>query len=295
MKYLCKTLTVLMVIGLSLSACKKETLKDEPGDNNTEKPTAPAPAPPTNKYDNVVETTKPVNKGISVDVNDNIGGYLYALPSLYDSTTKKYPLLLFIHGIGELGNGTTQLNNAAAVGVPSVIKWGQFPANFNVGGKNYSFIVITPQFKKWPSPKDVNDMIDYAIKKYRIDTTRMYVSGLSMGGGATWDYAAEYGKRIAAIVPICGASGPNDTKAKKIAQAGLAVWAFHNKDDGTVPYTNSEGYVTKINAQNPPIKAKLTLWPTGGHDAWTKSTSPSYKEDGKNIYEWMLQYSRSAK
>ena len=37
-------------------------------------------------------------------------------------------------------------------------------------------------------------------------------------------------------------------------------------------------------------KAKLTLWPTGGHDAWTKATSPSYKENGMNMYEWMLQY-----
>ncbi len=57
-------------------------------------------------------------------------------------------------------------------------------------------------------------MIDFAIKKYRIDTTRIYVSGLSMGGGVTWEYAAAYASRVAAIVPICGASTPNDTKAK---------------------------------------------------------------------------------
>lgn len=286
MKSLRQTLTFLLLVGLSLSACKKEGgPKDEtgniPGDNN-----------PAN---NVVETKPAIQKGISVNVNTNIGGYMQALPFRYDSTTKKYPLLVFLHGIGELGNGTTQLSNAAAVGTPAVIKYNQFPPNFSVNGKNYSFIVITPQFKAWPSSKDVNDMITYAIKQYRIDTTRMYVSGLSMGGGVTWDYAVDYGKRIAAIAPICGASGPSDAKAQKIAQAGLAVWAFHNKDDGTVTYKNSEGFVTKINAFNANPQARLTLWETGGHDAWTKATNPSYKENNMNMYEWMLQYSRVTK
>lgn len=291
MKNLCQTLTILSIVFLSITACKKEVATNEvvPPVNN------PVPGGGGNPANDIVETKTTVNVGVSTNVNANIGGFLKAMPARYDSTTKRYPLLLFIHGIGELGNGTSQLSNAAAVGTPSVIKWGHFPPNFNVGGKNYSFIVISPQFKAWPSAKDVNDMIDYAVKNFRVDTTRIYVSGLSMGGGATWDYAVSYGKRIAAIVPICGASGPNDSKAKKIAQSGLAVWAFHNKDDGTVTYTNSEGFVNKINSFSPAIKAKLTLWPTGGHDAWTKATMPNYKENNMNMYEWMLQYSRSGK
>jgi predicted peptidase len=290
MKHLCKNLTVVLLLCFSITACKKEVATKEPGNDP---PTTPGA--PNNPANNVVETKPAIQKGISVNVNANIGGFMQALPARYDSTTKRYPLLVFIHGIGELGNGTSQLSNAAAVGTPAVIKYGQLPPSFNVGGKNYSLIVLTPQFKQWPSPKDVNDMIDYAVKNYRIDTTRIYVSGLSMGGGVTWEYGAAYAKRIAAIAPICGASGPNDTRAKNIAQNGLAVWAFHNKDDGTVTYTNSEGYVNKINANNPAIKARLSLWPTGGHDAWSKATNPSYKENGMNMYEWMLQYSRSAK
>lgn len=291
MKHLCKNLTVVLLLCISITACKKEVVEKEPGNPAT----PPTPGAPSNPANNVVESKPAIQKGVSVNVNGNIGGFMQALPARYDSTTKKYPLLVFIHGIGELGNGTSQLSNAAAVGTPAVIKYGQLPPNFNVGGKNYSFIVLTPQFKAWPSAKDVNDMIDYAVKTYRIDTTRIYVSGLSMGGGVTWEYAVAYGKRIAAIAPICGASGPNDSKAQKIAQSGLAVWAFHNKDDGTVTYTNSEGYVNKINANNPAIKAKLTLWATGGHDSWSKATNPSYKENGMNMYEWMLQYSRTAK
>lgn len=284
MKNLCKTLPALLMLCLSITACKKEVASHDPGSD-----------PGGNPANDIVETKPAIQKGVSVNVNGNIGGYMEALPARYDSTTKNYPLLVFIHGVGELGDGTSQLSNVANVGTPSVIKNGKLPPNFSVNGKNYSFIVISPQFKAWPSAKDVNDMIDYAIKKYRIDTSRMYVSGLSMGGGVTWDYAVAYGKRIAAVVPICGASGPSDSKAQKIAQAGLAVWAFHNKDDGTVSYHNSEDYVNKINANNPPIKARLTLWATGGHDAWSKATNPTYKEDNRNMYEWMLQYSRQSK
>ena len=287
MKNLCKTLTALLLVCLSITACKKDmtTNTNEPGND---------PGPGGNPSNDIVETKPPVQKGISINVNANTGGYMEALPARYDSTTKKYPLLIFIHGVGELGNGTTQLEKADNVGTPAYIKQGKFPANFVVNGKNYSFIVISPQFKAWPSPKDVNDLIDHVIGKYRIDTSRMYVSGLSMGGGATWEYAVAYGKRVAAVAPLCGASGPNDSKAQKIVQAGLAVWAFHNKDDGTVTYKNSEGYVTKINSFNPSIKARLTLWPTGGHDAWSKATNPTYKENNMNVYEWMLQYSRPA-
>lgn len=289
MKNAIKYLLVLLVPVVATTACKKDTsdAEDTPGGG---KP------PVANAYNNVVETKSPIQKGITVNVNSNIGGYHQALPYLYDSTTKRYPLLVFIHGVGELGNGASQLPNAGNIGVARLIKDKKFPANFKVNNKNYSFIVISPQIKVWDYKtvaKDVNDMISYAISKYRIDTTRMYVSGLSMGGGYTWDYAGAYASRIAAIVPVCGASGPNDTRAKNMANAKLAVWAFHNDDDPTVPSSNSKGYVSKINALNPAIPAKLTLWPTGGHDAWTKALNPTYKENNMNIYEWMLQYSRS--
>lgn len=271
-------LTIVSPLVLA-TACKKG------GDADTET---------SNPYNNVVETKPPVQKGVTVFVNNNIAGYQEAKPALYDSSSKRYPLLVFIHGIGELGNGASDLPNAANVGVPGLIKSKKFPANFVSGGKNYSFLVISPQFKAWPSPQDVGAMVNYAVSKYRVDTTRIYVSGLSMGGGATWDYAAVYASRIAAIVPICGASGPSDDKAKIIAKLGLAVWAFHNEDDYTVSVDNSKGWVSKINGFGPSIPAKLTLWPTGGHDAWTKATNPTYKENGMNMYEWMLQYTRTS-
>lgn len=268
------TQIVILILSVFVS-CKKET-------NSSDNPA-----------NNIVETKAPVQTARTITVNANIGGYQEALPALYDSTTKRYPLLIFIHGVGELGNGSSDLWMAANIGAPGLIKNGKFPPNFAVNGKNYSFIVISPQFKTWPSVSDVNDIINYAITKYRIDTARIYISGLSMGGGITWDYAAIYNTRIAAIAPICGASGPTNEKAQKIALGGIAVWAFHNQDDPIVTPNNSTGYVNKINSYNPPMAARITLWPTGGHDAWTRATDPAYKENNLNMYEWMLQHIRS--
>ncbi|WP_276484525.1 hypothetical protein [Paraflavitalea pollutisoli] len=297
MKNAIKFLLILLVPIVTATSCKKDS--GTPIEETPEKPATgnpgTKPPPVENKYNNVVETKLPNQKALSENVNKNIGGFHAALPYLYDSTTKRYPLLVFVHGIGELGNGTTDLANAGNVGPAGMIKHKVWPPNFKVNNQNFSFIVITPQIKKWDystTANDINDMISYAIKKYRVDTTRMYVSGMSMGGGYTWDYGGKYGARIAAIVPICGASGPNDAKAKVMASTGLAVWAFHRSDDGTVPASNSTGYVNKINALNPPIKAKLTLWATGGHDAWSQALNVNTKENNMNMYEWMLQYKR---
>ena len=259
-----------------LGSCKKNT-----GNSESE-----------NAANNIIETAAPIQKPITFNVTNNIGGFQQALPALYDSTSKKYPLILFIHGTGELGNGSSDLWMAANVGTPSLIKNKRFPPNFTSNGKNFSFIVLSPQFKVWPTPGDVNAMINYAITKYRVDTSRIYVSGLSMGGGVTWEYASDYTTRVAAIAPICGASGPTNEKAQKIAQGGIAVWAFHNQDDTVVPPSNSVGYVNKINSYNPSKPALITVWPSGGHDAWSKATDPTYKENGMNMYEWLLQYSR---
>jgi predicted peptidase len=246
------------------------------------------------QHNDIPETKNPVETTVTTAVNGNVGGFCQTLPARYDSTTKTYPLLISLHGIGELGNGAGDLSKLINTCIPARIKSGKFPASFTVNGQAWSFIIIAPQFKNWPSPEDVNTVINYSIAHYRVDTNRIYVTGLSMGGGATWDYAGKYASRIAAIVPIAGASGPDNTKARLMANTHLAVWAFHNKDDGTVTVQNSIGYINKINGFNPDPPAKLTLWETGGHNSWDKATDPAYKENNMNMYEWMLQYSRPA-
>jgi predicted peptidase len=260
-----------------LNSCKKEAATPVGG----------------NEADNVPETKPAIQTAVSADITANIGGFYKALPARYDSTTKKYPLLVFLHGVAETGNGTTDLYKVLANSVPKLLSQKTFPPQFTVNGANYSFIVINPQFKEWPQPGDVNAIINYAIKNLRVDTTRIYVSGLSMGAGATWDYAIAYPNRIAAIVPISGASWPSNIQCGNMAKANLPVWAFHNNNDSTVAVTATNTIVDYINSFNPSIPAKKTIWATGGHNELSKATNPTTKEcDGKNMYEWMLQYSR---
>jgi predicted peptidase len=114
-----------------------------------------------------------------------------------------------------------------------------------------------------------------------------------MGGGTAWEYAAEAGNRLAAFVPICGALPPDSLIAKQIAATDTHIWAFHNTDDNVVSVSYTTRYVNYIKFYNPDFPVKMTIWPTGGHDAWSRSTDPSYQEDGKNIYEWMLQFVRN--
>lgn len=246
----------------------------------------------SSRVDNVVETALPVHSPVTAWVNDNCAGYYKAIPARYDSSDKKYPMILFLHGIGELG---TDLSKMLRAGLPRLINRKLFPPDFEVNGEHFSFIVISPQFKKWPTNLEVKGVIDYAVKKFRIDTSRIYVTGLSMGGGVTWEFDAEYGASIAATAPICGGSWPDTKRAEKIASFNLPVWAFHNVDDGVVPVSYTIDYVNKINGFGPAVKAKYTTWSTGGHDSWTKAYDPATKEGGKNMYEWMLQYKRATK
>ena len=225
----------------------------------------------------------------------NSGGYYEYLPSTYNSDANSYPLIVFVHGLGELGNGTSTdlpklLNCWYAL--PRLINDGGFPKSFNVGGQQQGFIVISPQFKAWPSASDVNDVINYAVNNYRVNQNRIYVTGLSMGGGATWDFASAYPTRAAAIVPVCGASWPDAGKAKLIASAKLPVWATHNDFDGTVPSSYTKDWITNIT--NDGGIGKKTIWPVNSHDAWTKTYDPTFKENNLNVYDWMLQYSKNA-
>ncbi|MBC8034094.1 MAG: T9SS type A sorting domain-containing protein [Chitinophagaceae bacterium] len=239
----------------------------------------------------------------NVTVNANCKGFYEYLPLGYNTGVAKYPLILFIHGLGELGNGTTDLPRVLANDLPKLIRNNRFPTTFTVNSTTYSFLVISPQFTSWPTPLDVDNVIEYAKRNYRVDTNRIYVTGLSMGGGATWEYVGSninYAKKIAAIVPVCGASWPERSRCGNIATANLPVWATHNSGDGTVPLYYTNDYVSQINSAYTLLKgisagalARKTIFISNSHDAWSQTYNPNFKENGVNVFEWMLQHSRN--
>jgi len=237
---------------------------------------------------------------ISMIANSN--GYYEYLPTGYSTPGNQatYPLLIFLHGLGELGNGSAaQLPRVLFNGPPKIINQGNFPSSFTVNGQTFSFIVISPQFIDWPTPNDINNIINYVSQNYRVNINRIYLTGLSMGGGATWEYAGDnsvYANRLAALLPVCGASWPESSRAFTMAAANLPVWATHNNGDQTVPVSYTNDYITHY--QNAPVTSsiapKKTIFNVNGHDAWTTTYNPSWRENGTlNVYEWLLTHQRT--
>lgn len=268
-----------------LASCKKDIVADESLNGEVTSSNATA----TN---DVLETALPVHTPRQIAINSNVSGYYETLPARYSLTTKRYPLIVFIHGIGELGTGLSRLN---CCGLPYHIKGGTFPAKFLVGGKYYSFIVISPQFRVRPSAANVQSVIDYAKNKYRVDPARIYVGGMSMGGGSTWDWSVVYGQNAAAIVPVCAGTKPTTTLAANVATKNLPIWSLNSSSDAAVPIQWGKDWINWIDARNTTYapKTKLTIWSGITHNGtWGKAFNPVTKVDGYNIYEWMLLYTR---
>lgn len=247
-----------------------------------------------------------LSKRSNVIINDNCHGFLEYLPYGYNTnTTQKYPLMIYLNGIGSTGDGSdAQLENEFSGGnyPHEQQRAGTWPDAFTVNGQTYQLLIITPQFiapmgSRFPTPDEVNDVINYAIQHYRIDTTRIYLMGQSQGGGTVWEYAAHssaYANRIAAIVPFSGVSFPFQEKANIIKNAHIAVWAFHNLRDNLVPVSFTIDYVNMINSfPTPAIPAKKTIFDADGHLSWFGALSPSYTEDGLNVYQFLLQYKKT--
>ncbi|RYG54194.1 MAG: hypothetical protein EOO01_02230 [Chitinophagaceae bacterium] len=267
------------------SSCKKDIVADESLTGEVVSSDATA-------ANDVLETAAPVHTPRQIAINSNVSGYYETLPARYSLTTKKYPLIVFIHGIGELGTGLSRLN---CCGLPYHINKKTFPAKFLVGGKYYSYIVVTPQFRVRPSAAQIQSVVDYAKGKYRVDAARVYVGGLSMGGGSTWDWSVVYGQNAAAIVPVCAGTKPTTTLAAGVAGKNLPIWSLNSSSDAAVPIQWGKDWISWIDARNTNYasKTKLTIWSGLSHNAtWGKAWNPTTKVDGYNTYEWMLLYTR---
>jgi predicted peptidase len=256
---------------------------------------ADSPSAPPEKV--IVETEPAVIKPVTVNIYNNCKGYVEALPALYDSSTKKYPLLIYFHGAGQIGNGSSELTKLQVAGISKLLVAKTFPPNFVVNHENFSFIVLLPQFTSEPKNDAIKAFVDYAKAHYRYDPSRVYLAGYSMGARVLTEFASTYPGEQTAIVPMAGAVFYDlDKKAKNIADNKVAAWLFHNQQDQLISVNESINFVNAVNKFNPSIPAKITIFPTTtapqGHDAWTIPTDPGYRENGKNIYEWMLSYKK---
>ena len=224
------------------------------------------------------------------------GYYLYT-PSSYSHDGPKFPLLIFLHGSGETGNSQTNatvLKKILVHGPPKLIEKGTWQPK-------YPMIVASLQCHEgWWDPGKVKSFTEFMMNNLQVDTTRIYLTGLSMGGFGTWDLLTMYGKKshITAAVPICGGGSMTNTR---VAQAALfPIWAFHGEDDKVVYPDFDKAMWKAINALNPVVPAKLTMYPATSHDSWTKTYDgtgmgtgdSAYDPFDTDIYTWMFQYQK---
>jgi hypothetical protein len=235
-------------------------------------------------------------KGLTAANGQHIGFYEFK-PYDYNSSTTKYPLIVFLHGVGERGNGTTELSRVLNNAIPKYCANGA-TMTFTYGGQSYSFLVLSPQlggqYGVWQDFY-AEEMIKYAKQNLRVDTNRIYLCGLSLGGGGTWKYATSSvtaAQQLAAIAPVCGTG--EGTVFSNIAQNKVAVWGFHAVDDYTVGSGNTNYAVNRINENNPQIIPKATYYPNGGHGIWDRAFDMGHGIHNPNVYEWMLSYRKNA-
>ena len=271
-----KKLSLVVLLGLMLSvACKKDLKLD----------------PKKEAANLIVETVAAPFVARSTPINAAVPGYWVALPTLYDSTSKYYPLLISLHGGGQIGNGTTDLPKVLLEGVPKLVSQGKFPPSFTVKGLNFSFVIVAPQFNSYSYTADINAVIEFAKKNYRIDANRVYMTGLSMGATEIWNFAVNYPKSVTAMSLMSGVPTATNSFAAKVAASGVPLWAFNNDHDEIFSVDTVKLLVSRINALKPAIPTILTVG-EGPHDSWSRATDPQYKENNMNIYEWMLQYKK---
>lgn len=166
-------------------------------------------------------------------------GYHEYLPQDYvEDGTSRFALVVFLHGVGERGNGESQLGTVLNTGVPRMI----------ADGRHFPALVLSPQSPTSTSNWEVarlDQLLDYALQFYPIDPDRVYVTGLSMGGGGTWRIAHTSPQKLAAIVPICGTRGSPPVSGSP-ALFGLPIWASHAWDDQVVPFANTPSILDGI-------------------------------------------------
>lgn len=222
---------------------------------------------------------------------ESVIGFLEYVPPDYHNNSDKYPVVVFLHGIGERGASTTD-PAALRESVQRVTAWGP-PAWVNKG-EQFPFILISPQLKNtygsWPTWY-VLEVIEYVKTYLRIDEKRIYLTGLSLGGGGAWWTAQDHPELFAALAPVCGGMN-TPSKACRIAAENLPVWAFHGDKDAVVSVSKSITMVDAINAclPAPQPEAKMTVYRGVAHDAWKYAYQPNHSLHEPNVYEWMLSF-----
>lgn len=217
--------------------------------------------------------------------------YRMLLPEHYDAS-KKYPLVIFLHGRGESGNDNQkQLVHGASLFLrqenrsrfPAIVVFPQNPAdcywsNVNMvvdekGNRNFYFVNGGEASR---SMKLLMALVENLFVQYKVRSEQVYVMGLSMGGMGTFELVNRMPNTFAAAIPICGGAHPAIAKQLKHTQ----WWVFHGGKDNVVLPQHSENMVKAMKKNGVPVK--FTLYPDANHNSW----DPAFKEP--DLLKWLF-------
>lgn len=201
------------------------------------------------------------------------GSYLAYLPTHYSEQPKQtWPLLLYLHSADARGQN---LQKVIQEGLPAILR----------AGTKLPFIVIAPLCSsdewwdsRW-SVENLNVLLDELFEKYSVDTSRVYLTGWSMGGAGAWRLSSDYPKRFAAVAPVCGKAQLKYVEHLR----NTPVWAFHGARDMIVPVSESQKMIDAL--KNIGGEARLTIYPDTDHETWQQTYSDP------QFYEWLLEHS----
>jgi len=200
------------------------------------------------------------------------GGLKYrtVFPEEYDPQ-QKYPLLIFLHGAGERGDNLDQV---------------QIHGPFKkVAEEKLPVIIVAPQTPRdeWWEAESLSALTDHLLETLPVDKSRVYLTGLSMGGQGTWLLAMQRPELFAAIAPICGRGKPSKAEVLR----DMPVWIFHGGQDNVVPLGEATSMANALYSVG--NDARLTIYPDAGHDSWTETYN------NPQFYEWLLSHTKKPK
>lgn len=200
---------------------------------------------------------------------------IVGLPEDYDKKPDaKWPLIIYLFGSGIRHGDLATLKNEGPL------------AYMNKG--HLPFIVAVPMCpdeERW-QPRKLAKLLDRLEKEYRIDPKRVYVTGVSLGGYGTLDFAGAYPERIAAIAPVAG--GANPEIAQRLGK--MPAWIFHGGEDSAVPARYSLDVAEAMKRAGAPVV--LSYYKDWGHGGWTGSRWGKVPYEEPELYAWFLTYSR---
>jgi enterochelin esterase-like enzyme len=194
--------------------------------------------------------------------------YWITLPKDYGRELKKWPLIIYLHP------SFVQGHDLSRIGTP-------VPPDVDEIRNNFPFVVLTPQcpdeYDAWPSDIVV-ELVDEMVKRYNVDTRRVYVTGFSLGGRGTWSVAVDHPELFAAIVPVGGSYG-HPERLSRIKD--VPVWAFHGNQDSTVMFGPVRDMVQDLKDSGGNVR--FTIYEGEGHGI----AGRAYRT--KELYEWLLK------